>query len=194
MSLIFDCVSLAPESMPSDQNLKFDWSQSSVFLQDSVIYYSPNSHCTMIIPLRLDSIPPPPPPFDVPGLHVGMFKQPVWWTEAYGWMVFVPLAPFFISTPFYEFCWTPGTEEVDYVPPNLRFLTGKHYRMNQNDLFNWAWAEKRAFVSPTYSGWSLLKSATESAIPLGMMAEIWHKALPYYLLSIPVEWQIPQRN
>ncbi|KAF9470812.1 hypothetical protein BDN70DRAFT_901821, partial [Pholiota conissans] len=88
--------------------IQFNWSQGRAFVQDGTIYYSPNCSRTIMIPSEcLVSSP-----FNVPQLDVSMFKQPVWWSDVYGWQAFIPLAPSYTSSPFEPFCWMPRIVEV----------------------------------------------------------------------------------
>jgi hypothetical protein len=74
-----------------------------------------------------------------------MFKQPVWWSESWAWLSFIPLAPSFVFTPFEPLCAIPGIEEVTFSYPgqsgDIRRET--RFRMNEDDIQRWNVEEKR---------------------------------------------------
>ena len=113
----------------------FDYSNNGrVFLQDGTIFYSPNCSRPAIIPPQTTYSSPP---FNQPRLNPSMFKQPIWWSQFWGWMSFIPLAPSFTSTPFATFSWTPRIEQIE-VRFNLPSgLVGKETRfmMTSDDIF-----------------------------------------------------------
>ncbi|KAF8811665.1 hypothetical protein BYT27DRAFT_7276416 [Phlegmacium glaucopus] len=77
---------------------------------DGTIFYSPNCNRPVIIPPHT---PYSSSPFTQPRLNASMFKQPIWWSEFWGWVSFIPLAPSFTSTPFALFSWMPWIEQVE---------------------------------------------------------------------------------
>ncbi|KAF5328348.1 hypothetical protein D9619_013349 [Psilocybe cf. subviscida] len=96
-------------TMPS--SAQFNYSRGSAFVHEGYLYYSPNSRRTVVIP-------PPPlgygqPPFQKRRLNAADFRQPVWWSEPWGWLSFVPLAPNFLSYPFEPLSWLPKIVEVE---------------------------------------------------------------------------------
>ena len=79
-------------------------------IQGFMIFHSPNCSRPAIIPPQTNYSSPP---FNQPHLNSSMFKQPIWWTEFWGWLSFIPLAPSFTSTPFMLFSWTFQIEQVE---------------------------------------------------------------------------------
>ena len=73
-----------------------------------------------------------------------MFKQPIWWTEFWGWLSFIPLAPSFTSTPYMLFSWTPQIEQVEVSFKLLSRLEGKEtcFKMFPDDIHKWKKSEK----------------------------------------------------
>jgi hypothetical protein len=120
----------------------FDYSKNGhVFLQEGTIFYSPN--CT-----RLAIIPPHMPnsssPFNQPRLNTSMFKQPIWWSEFWGWLSFIPLAPSFLSAPFTLFSWMPRIEKVDvtvHLPSGLE-ANETRFKMSLEDILQWKKSEE----------------------------------------------------
>ncbi|KAH9475823.1 hypothetical protein JR316_0011383 [Psilocybe cubensis] len=123
-----------PPTTPS-----FDWSQGSVFLQDGIIYYSPNCNRPVRIKAPERNHPHPFPERAEP--DPTSVKHPVWWTDTFGWMSFIPLNPSFISDPFDTFTWQP---ELDVTPSyntppgptlyQLEIHTIKHWRFKEQCL------------------------------------------------------------
>ncbi|KAH9477530.1 hypothetical protein JR316_0009750 [Psilocybe cubensis] len=117
----------------------FDWSQGSVFLQDGIIYYSPNCNRPVRIKAPERNHPHPFPERAEP--DPTSVKHPVWWTDTFGWMSFIPLNPSFISDPFDTFTWQP---ELDVTPSyntppgptlyQLEIHTIKHWRFKEQCL------------------------------------------------------------
>ncbi|KAF8905269.1 hypothetical protein CPB84DRAFT_1745581 [Gymnopilus junonius] len=96
--------------LPEDAAISFDYTQGSVFLHEGTIYYSPNCCQPVVIPPRTVLVGDP---FKSDRhIDASMFKQPVWWTDLYGWLSFVPLSPIFTYAPFAPFCWMPRIERV----------------------------------------------------------------------------------
>ena len=120
----------------------FDYSNGSAVVQDGVIYYSPNCTRPVVIPSRPVYSSDP---FHQPRLNFSLFKQPVWWTDGWAWLSFVPLAPSFIFTPFEPLCAMPRIEEVLFSYPGQ---TGEirretRFRMNEDGIQRWIVEEKR---------------------------------------------------
>ena len=120
--------------MPS--RLSFDYSKGRVFLQDGTIYYSPNSKRPVIIPPRSTFVSDP---FNHPRLNVSMFKQPVWWSDFWGWPGFIPLSPSFLSTPFEAFCSMPRIQTIEVFRnlPSGDQARETRYKMFDNDIQRW---------------------------------------------------------
>ena len=121
----------------------FDYSNGSAFVQDGVIYYSPN--CT-----RPVVIPSPPvysvsDPFRQPRLNASMFGQPIWWSYGWAWLSFVPLAPSFAFTPFECLCAMPRIEEVafSFDGPSGEIQRETRFRMNEYVIQSWVTEEER---------------------------------------------------
>jgi hypothetical protein len=123
----------------------FDYSNGSVVVQHGIIYYSPN--CT-----RPVVIPPRPvyssDPFRQSRLDSSMFKQPIWWSNGWAWLSFIPLSPSFVFTPFEPLCAMPRIEEVTFSYSGLSGLPGDirrdtKFRMNEDDIQRWKLEEKR---------------------------------------------------
>jgi hypothetical protein len=74
-----------------------------------------------------------------------MFKQPVWWSDGWSWLSFVPLAPSFVFTPFESLCAMPHIEEVafSFSMPSGEIQSETRFRMNEYDIQQWAMEEKR---------------------------------------------------
>ena len=98
----------------------FDYLQNGhVFLQDGTIYYSPNCSRLAVIPPHTVNTSSP---FNQPRLNASVFKQPIWWSEFFGWLRFILLAPSFTSAPFTLFSWMPRIEKVEvtfHLPSGL---------------------------------------------------------------------------
>ncbi|KDR76619.1 hypothetical protein GALMADRAFT_67036, partial [Galerina marginata CBS 339.88] len=92
-------------------------------------FYSPN--CNRAVDIPLQSLYAPDP-FKHGRLNVSMFKQPVWWSQSWAWMSFIPLAPSFLFTPFEPLCAMPRIEETE-----IRF------RMAEDDIERWIKEEER---------------------------------------------------
>jgi hypothetical protein len=119
----------------------FDYANNGrVFLQDGTIFYSPNCNRPAVIPPQNSHNP-----FRGTRLNSSMFKQPIWWSEFWGWMSFIPLAPSFTSTPFSIFSWVPRIEQVEvrFVLPSE--LEGKEtrFKMTPCDISLWKESEER---------------------------------------------------
>lgn len=115
----------------------FDYhANGRVFLQNGTIYYSPNSK-------RSVTIPPPTvhitSPFQHARLDVTMFKHPVWWTDVWGWLSFIPLSPSFLSAPFQPFCSMPLIQRVKFatVVANDKQLNQIFYKMSDDKIQQW---------------------------------------------------------
>ena len=63
-------------------------SNGFAFLHDGTIYYSPNSTRRVLVPTRTDTAVYQ---FTRKNARLHRFQQPQWWTEAYAFLVFVPL-------------------------------------------------------------------------------------------------------
>src|SRR5271154_2047782 len=124
-----------PPSPPS-----FDYSNNGcVFLQDGTIFYSPNCSRPVIIPPHTSSSP-----FIRPRLNASNFKQPIWWSEFWGWLSFIPLAPSFTSAPFALFSWMPGIEQVEvrfHLPSGLEAKETR-FKMCLDDISLWKKSEE----------------------------------------------------
>ena len=120
----------------------FDYTNNGrVFLQDGTIFYSPNCNRPAIIPPETTYSQSP---FSQARLNSSMFKQPIWWSEFWGWLSFIPLAPSFTSTPFTPFSWTPRIEQVEvhfYLPSGLEEKETR-FKMVPDDIFLWRKSEK----------------------------------------------------
>ena len=113
----------------------FDYRKNGiVFVQNGTIFYSPN--CS-----RLVKIPPScnNEPFKQARLNISMFKQPVWWSDNWGWQSFIPLAPSFTSSPFETFCWMPRIQTVNVFckQPSGEMEMEKRYKMAEDDIWKW---------------------------------------------------------
>lgn len=120
----------------------FDYTNGCAIVQDGVIYYSPN--CTR--PVVIPSCPVfASDPFRQPRLNSAMFRQPVWWSDGWAWLSFVPLAPSFTFTPFEPLCAMPRIEEVEFsfVGPSGERKRETRFRMNEVDLQSWVMEAKR---------------------------------------------------
>jgi hypothetical protein len=121
----------------------FEYSNGSVVVQNGIIYYSPNcTRAVVISPRPVYS----PDPFRQPRLNSSMFKQPIWWSDGWAWLSFIPLAPSFVFTPFECLCAMPRIEEVTFSYPGqyddvIRRET--RFRMNEDDIQRWNLEEKR---------------------------------------------------
>jgi hypothetical protein len=73
-----------------------------------------------------------------------MFKQPIWWSEFWGWVSFIPLAPSFTSSPFTLFSWTPRIEQVEvrFNLPSGREGKETRFKMTPDDIHLWKKSEK----------------------------------------------------
>jgi hypothetical protein len=74
-----------------------DSSKHLAFLQDSVIYYSPNCTRHVFVPPRIESMPYQ---FTQENAWLNHFQHPRWWTPPYGYLAFVPLIPKFDGAAF----------------------------------------------------------------------------------------------
>jgi hypothetical protein len=122
--------------------LNFDYSNGSAVVQNGVIYYSPNSSRPVVIPPRPVHSPDP---FRQLRLNSFMFKQPIWWSDRWAWLSFIPLAPSFTFTPFQPLCAMPRIEELTLLYPgqsgDIRRVT--RYRMVEDEIQRWNVEEKR---------------------------------------------------
>lgn len=119
------------------KSTSFQYSEGSAFVREGYLYYSPNCRRQVVInpPVYGD-----PSPFKVPRLNVSDFRQPVWWSESWGWMSFIPLAPTFVSYPFEPFSWVPKVVPIEVSlqgNPNLPARVVTRYQMSHTDLDNW---------------------------------------------------------
>ena len=119
----------------------FDYSNGSAIVQNGMIFYSPNCTRTVVIP---DRPVYPSDPFRQHRLNSSMFKQPVWWSDGWSWMSFVPLAPSFVFAPFEPLCAMPRIEEVDFSfpGPSGELQTERRFKMNESDIQQWVSVEK----------------------------------------------------
>lgn len=114
----------------------FDYTNGCAIVQDGVIYYSPNCTRSVVIPsctvFTFD-------PFRQPRLNSAMFRQPVWRSDGWAWLSFVPLVPSFTFTPFEPLCAMPCIEEVkfSFVGPSGERKRETRFRMNEVDLQSW---------------------------------------------------------
>ncbi|KAF8801035.1 hypothetical protein BYT27DRAFT_7311486, partial [Phlegmacium glaucopus] len=115
----------------------FDYSNNGcVLLQDGTIFYSPNCNRPVIIPPHT---PYSSSPFTQPRLNASMLKQPIWWSEFWGWVSFIPLALSFTSTPFALFSWMPRIEQVEvrfHLPSRLE-AKETWFKMCLDDIYLW---------------------------------------------------------
>jgi hypothetical protein len=120
----------------------FDYSNGSAVVQNGIIYYSPNCTRPVVISPRPDFSPDP---FRQPRLNASMFKQPLWWSDGWAWMSFVPLAPSFVFTPFESLCAMPRIEEVtfSFAEPSGEIRRETRFRMNEDDIQRWVVEGKR---------------------------------------------------
>jgi hypothetical protein len=123
----------------------FDYSNGSAVVQGGIIYYSPNCTRPVVIPSRPVYSSDP---FRQPRLNAFMFKQPVWWSDGWAWLSFIPLSPSFVFTPFEPLCAMPRIEEVSFSYPGLSGDVGDirretRFRMSENDIQRWVLEEKR---------------------------------------------------
>ncbi|KAF8189076.1 hypothetical protein BJ912DRAFT_1106291, partial [Pholiota molesta] len=118
----------------------FDWSQGHAFVQEGTIFYSPNCSRTVLIPTEASTHSP----FNLKHLDASEFKQPVWWTDVYGWQSFIPLAPSYTSSPFEPFCWMPRIVEVSALvdPKSASGIRERRYEMHPDDCIVWTKREK----------------------------------------------------
>ena len=120
----------------------FDYSNNGkVCLQDGTLFYSPNCNRPAIIPPQTTYSSTP---FGKPRQNVSMFKQPIWWSEFWGWVSFIPLAPSFMSTPFSVFSWVPRIErvEVSFHLPSGLDVKETWFKMSLGDVYQWKKSEK----------------------------------------------------
>ena len=112
-----------------------------VFLHDGTIFYSPNCNRPALIPPETANSSPP---FNQPRLNADMFKQPIWWSEFWGWISFIPLAPSFTSTPFALFSWMPRIEKVEvrFILPSGLEEKETRFQMSLDDIYQWKKSEK----------------------------------------------------
>ncbi|KAF9472480.1 hypothetical protein BDN70DRAFT_818581 [Pholiota conissans] len=122
--------------MPSA--IEFDWSQGRAFVQDGTIFYSPNCSRTVVVPAS-ESIQSP---FNHEHLNASIFRQPVWWSDVYGWQSFIPLAPSYASVPFEPFCWMPRIVEADVLVDGNSCMMEKRFQMNSKDYSIWTEQER----------------------------------------------------
>jgi len=101
------------------------------FVQNGILYYSPNCTRPAIIPPQTDHTPSP---FNAPRLSASLFRQLMWWSSLWGWVGFIPMTPPFISVPFEPFCWMPVIEK--HAIYGL-YLPQTGYRMRQADIDAW---------------------------------------------------------
>ncbi|KAF8873677.1 hypothetical protein CPB84DRAFT_1690636, partial [Gymnopilus junonius] len=106
-----------------------DFSNWSAFVQQGILYCSPNCSRPVVIPQLSGD------PFKRSHLRREMFQQPVWWSDVWGWLCAVPLSPSFISPPFEPMCWKPEVEETWFR---------KSYHMREQDAK--AWLEKEVLL------------------------------------------------
>ena len=85
-----------------------DFSNGTAFVQNGILYYSPNCTRPVVIPPQTNHTTSP---FNVPCLSASLFRQPIWWSSLWGWVGFIPMAPSFISVPFESFFWMPVIEK-----------------------------------------------------------------------------------
>ncbi|KAF8180869.1 hypothetical protein BJ912DRAFT_929191 [Pholiota molesta] len=124
---------LAKTSMSN--NIGIDWSQAGAFVQDGTIFYSPNCSRTVVIPPHATT----QSPFCHDVLDTKDFKQPVWWTDVYGWQSFIPTSPSYTASPFEPFCWMLRIIQVNVWKSSQHV---KRYQMHDDDIFAWRDREK----------------------------------------------------
>ena len=122
-------------------------SKGFAFLHDGTIYYSPNSARRVIVPTRTaDSAIYH---FTRKNAQLDRFQQPQWWTEAYGFLAFVPLIPKFDGAAFGCL-----SEILAYIRPSIEH-SGK-FVLSSEKIAQWTDLEDLIFLVS-----SLLKNNTK---------------------------------
>ncbi len=100
LEVIFASMLIVLNEMP----LSFDYSRGSAFVDNEHLYYSPNCLRPVIIPPR-GALVESASPFRRRQLQFSEFSQPVWWSQSWSWLSFVPLQPTYTSFPFEPLTW-----------------------------------------------------------------------------------------
>ncbi|KAF8178734.1 hypothetical protein BJ912DRAFT_929879 [Pholiota molesta] len=130
-------------AMSTSGEATIDFTNGRAFVQEGVLYYSPNSKRSIIVRES-----PTSDPFASKKrvlLDADMFTQPCWWTVSWGWMSFIPLAPSFTSTPFEPFCWMPRISETRLL---VKGVDGTEkweirFKMSDEDIYKWKVREQQ---------------------------------------------------
>ncbi|KAH9479207.1 Enhancer of polycomb-like protein 1 [Psilocybe cubensis] len=129
-------------------NVQIDWEQGCVFVQDGTIYCSPNLQRPVVIPPEPGHVVSP---FEGKRLNAAMFKQPVWWSDVFGWLSFVPLAPSFLSYPFENLCWIPIIEPLtSKESEDSEKEEHPKYVMQEADRLHWETTERNILCAAHY--------------------------------------------
>ncbi|KIM35115.1 hypothetical protein M413DRAFT_79731 [Hebeloma cylindrosporum] len=168
----------------------FDYAQGKVVIQHGTIFYSPN--CT-----RAVNIPPQPThssdPFKQPRLNTSMFKQPVWWSQDWAWLSFIPLAPSFLFTPFEPLCMMPRIEPVKVYFKYDSCAEPReetHFKMPDDDIKAWLKEEERIVKLAHVMKLRYGISATTPPKPSSFHFDRAHKshAIAKRMLCLAREW------
>ncbi|KDR84218.1 hypothetical protein GALMADRAFT_133568 [Galerina marginata CBS 339.88] len=122
--------------------LTFDYSNGRVSVQHGMIFYSPNCSRAVDLPKQRTYSSDL---FEHRCLNTSMFKQPVWWSQGWAWLSFIPLSPSFLFTPFEPLCEMPHIEEVDFcfTTPSGESQSEIRFRMSEEDIARWIKEERR---------------------------------------------------
>src|ERR1700689_5018905 len=141
-------------------HVTFDFSKGRAFVQEGVLYYSPNCSRPVVIP-RNDSLP-----FG-PGFDMSRFKQPAWWSPQFGWQSFIPLSPSFTSLPFENLCWMPKIVQQDVMGgrKNGTQAVDKQFLMSSKDVENWMRIENHLVRASELLGHKISEPASPPPLP-----------------------------
>lgn len=124
-NLILNIKDHMPQQTPS-----LDHSRGRAFISDGVIYYSPNCSRSVAVPNRNTSYP-----FAVGAASLRRHQNPEWWTDAYGFLSFIPNIPSFEGYAFGHLRdYLNNIEEVD-AP------WGTGYQLEQSKCSAWRYLE-----------------------------------------------------
>jgi hypothetical protein len=159
-----------------------DFSKGTTFVQNGILYYSPNCTRPVVIPPQTNHTTSP---FNVPRLSASLFRQPIWWSSLWGWVGFIPMAPSFISIPFEPFCWMPVIEKhapLDHLPTR--------YRMRQTDVDVWKAKEDLVICAARLIKLKYGISAMSPPRPLSFGYDQYHKSanMTRRLISVTRNW------
>ncbi|KJA21890.1 hypothetical protein HYPSUDRAFT_55211 [Hypholoma sublateritium FD-334 SS-4] len=169
----------------------FDYARGSAFVDNGRLYYSPNCSRPVVIPLR-GPFSESTSPFTRRRLAFSDFLQPVWWSQSWSWLSFVPLQPTYTSFPFEPLTWMPPVVLVQVAISNS---SGEQeikemFKMQEDVAFTWLEREQLLVSAANKIRLKHGISSTTPPLPSSFGFARAHKshALAKQMISISRDW------